>query len=134
MEGADCEMAQSLVRGAASGGCVDESKSMHLIFSSLVKTLTLLEDDAEPVQIHLDPNADGSICLTDHKLQLGSVGIELPDKYEKYGGRGKKANWRSLIWSTRMHVNGNGKVLLLRMKGVQQGQYCIEFLTRTSYI
>jgi hypothetical protein len=104
------------------------------VFDFLTNNLTLLEDDAEPVQIHLAPNADGIIRLTDHKLKLGSVGIEFPDKYEKYGGRGKKANWRSFIWSTGMRLNGNGKLLLLRMKGVQQRDHYTEFLTRTNYI
>ncbi|KAJ7238478.1 hypothetical protein C8J57DRAFT_1528790 [Mycena rebaudengoi] len=60
-----------------------------------LRVMVWQQDDAPPLTINLLADRQSFVTLADHKLELGKVGVERSDTYEKFTGKGKKARWEN---------------------------------------
>ena len=62
--------------------------------------------------------SDGYLCLSDHKLRLGEVGVEQGNILEVYYPAA--GIWDAISWDTPIHVGGKNQKCLVHYQGIVQ--------------
>ncbi|KAJ7073386.1 hypothetical protein B0H15DRAFT_963739 [Mycena belliarum] len=93
----------------------------YLDFDTQITTMIWLADNTDPVQTVLYPREDLRVRLSDHKLELAGIGLEiaaqefLPARFYRETGAGR---WWTCGWNTPLKVCAPGDTILLVASGV----------------
>ncbi|KAL0058123.1 hypothetical protein AAF712_015217 [Marasmius tenuissimus] len=81
-----------------------------------VKFTVYLKDGEHPEQVLLTPDPDRRVQLSNHKVELGAIGMEAGDKFQVWMGRWGR--WISIRWETRLCAKA-GQHIVLRKSDVR---------------
>ncbi|KAL0056541.1 hypothetical protein AAF712_016855, partial [Marasmius tenuissimus] len=73
-------------------------------------------DGEHPEQVLLTPDQDHRVKLSNHKIELGAIGMEAGDKFQVWMGRWGR--WISIRWETRLCAKA-GQHIVLRQSDVR---------------
>ncbi|KAJ8087602.1 hypothetical protein PM082_006435 [Marasmius tenuissimus] len=81
--------------------------------AATTKVQVSVEDGMSPRKVALTPDHHGRIRLSDFKVEMGQIGLEVGDRCEQYLPRWSQ--WVPVLWDTRLAADSANRIVLRKL-------------------